>query len=742
MLSRESQGEADDITPLRAPSAALVAGQQLREVVHGQPPLVRDSAWTRTVVLTQRRRPLLVPPVEFLADQGARPAGLGDSIEGDIEQIADGDGVEGLRHGDRSGRQSGGVERCVERGRLGVRVPRLLEGGLAEAHGPGRGDGAGGVGHREHPSPRLLHLSETVEPLVDVSVEGAVEEGGEFVPERRIEEVYGEGGSGIVGGARVGHAVAPHRSPPRGHFVQGDRCRVALRVVVVPWAALSTEVRVEIGACTGLDVQLRCLGEREVEEHELRRPVGAAVDAEVVGFEVPVTHSLGLELVERREQVPSIAFEVVVAEFPLGSQQLAQGPALRIGAPRVLEVEHRATAQLPWWGEQFDDHSPTHLPQRFRFVEEPDGLGLVECDLQNPSFEERVTVLVLTDVRDQQRTRGRAGPKDPFHGPVGVERLTRGHGEGVRDHGHGVGQRLTLGAVETLEEGVRRVQPLCYVRLGGGEDDRVQGIGDAVGDRVRVQAPVLSEPVDERGALGSRWLPGQEQVGQGAKPEDVQIDRVGVGCVELRCEVRLGRARQVLGLGRGPSQRGVAGGVEVAGSCLPVDDPEHWTRLAILGRDVHRAGGQRSVVQRTAVRVLHCFRELTHHVQARFEGELFVEEIEVGVESQVGRSMVEKDGRAALVLADLHRLRDTSVRDALKKLVFTPCCPGHRLPTLGIGLPLGQVDADPTLFPHDSGPLGESVLPGEAHVQHLVRQLPLIVETQVCGGSADVDRVE
>src|SRR5690606_7870849 len=112
------------------------------------------------------------------------------------------------------------------------------------------------------------------------------------------------------------------------------------------------------------------------------------------------------------------------------------------------------------------------------------------------------------------------------------------------------------------------------------------------------------------------------------------------------------------------------------------------------------------------------------------DAEPFTMDFQIGVQPQIRRIVSEEDRGTALMLPELHGLRDATVNDALQHLILTPRGPLHRLPPLLDGLLLGEVDADPTLIAHRPRVLGETVLPRRPRVQHLVGEHPVITEMQ------------
>lgn len=103
-------------------------------------------------------------------------------------------------------------------------------------------------------------------------------------------------------------------------------------------------------------------------------------------------------------------------------------------------------------------------------------------------------------------------------------------------------------------------------------------------------------------------------------------------------------------------------------------------------------------------------------------------------------AVAEQDRRAALVLTDLHGLRDAAVSDALQDLVLTAGGTVGGLPGLVRGHLLDEVDPDPALFlDQPVVTRGETVLPAGARVQRAWLEFPVVPEAQVGSGVADAD---
>ncbi|MFI9765823.1 DNA/RNA helicase domain-containing protein [Streptomyces sp. NPDC052415] len=74
-----------------------------------------------------------------------------------------------------------------------------------------------------------------------------------------------------------------------------------------------------------------------------------------------------------------------------------------------------------------------------------------------------------------------------------------------------------------------------FVAIPGADEpaDDSLVVGEPVGDRVRVQAALRRQPLDQRAALRGRALAGQQQIRERAEAEDFQVDRVGELLVRL-----------------------------------------------------------------------------------------------------------------------------------------------------------------------------------------------------------------
>ena len=219
--------------------------------------------------------------------------------------------------------------------------------------------------------------------------------------------------------------------------------------------------------------------------------------------------------------------------------------------------------------------------------------------------------------------------------------------------------------------------------------------------------------------LERRRLPGEDEVRDRPEPEDVQVDRIGIGRAELRREVDVGGVTDDLATERRDAQRRAHRLLEVARGGLPVDHPEYRGGAVLAGRHVDRTGRERPVVERAAVGVPDGLGELPHQVQPDLAGQPLPVHSEVGVEPEVRRVVVEQDRRAAVVVADLHRLRDPAVGDALQDLVLAAGRPLDGAPLLLARLLLGEVDPHPPRLVDDVAPLGGPVLPGGSGVEQL-----------------------
>ena len=249
----------------------------------------------------------------------------------------------------------------------------------------------------------------------------------------------------------------------------------------------------------------------------------------------------------------------------------------------------------------------------------------------------------------------------------------------------------------------------------------------ADGSRARAWVSLVRQLAAGRG----RRLAGEDQVAERAEAEDVeQRGRLRRG--ELRGQVRAGRALDVGqerrgaagqgGLrGRAGARRAAGGGVR-AGGDLPVGDPQ--PRVAAVELDVDRAGGERPVVEVTAVRVVECLGELADHLQPGVQRQVRAGRNEV-VEALPVRAVPEDDRRAGQELvAVLLGADDPVVRDALQRQVLAVRGALHGLPVLVGRGPLGEVDADPSGVVRGQRRIGgEVVLPGGAGVEGLLARV-------------------
>lgn len=241
-------------------------------------------------------------------------------MRGDIEQRSDRRGAErsGHRHGTR--RQPRRIQRRSQVGRCRSLFTSVLDVLGCHPDGGRRGCRARRVGRTEQPTPCLLQVAQAVITLLRVAVQRPLEELGQPLAQRLVEQLGGDIQLGFRDRQRVDGAVAPHRAFTGRHLVQRDRGGVPLGVVVITGATAATQKRIEIAACTCLDIPVRNVGQREVEQHQLPRTVTAPEQPEVVRFDVAVAHAPGRQSVQGREEVVAETLQLVVAQSSLTAQ--------------------------------------------------------------------------------------------------------------------------------------------------------------------------------------------------------------------------------------------------------------------------------------------------------------------------------------------------------------------------------------------------------------------------------------
>ena len=443
-----------------------------------------------------------------------------------------------------------------------------------------------------------------------------------------------------------------------------------------------------------------------------------------------MAHPAGSELVQGDEQVVAEPLELVVGQPALGPQQGSQRAAVEVLPAAILEIQHGPIAEQPRFAECADDDAAADDVEDMRLGPQCRGLVLVECDLQDACLV-HVAVVGVRHPLDEQGPGGRARPEHASDLPVAVEGLPRGRDERVLARHRLWLCVLLVGAVQTAQERLGRVETLTGVAAGGGEHQRVERVGDRVVDPVRVQAAVGGEPVDQRAAPGRRRLPGKDEVRDRPEPEDVKVDRVGIGRVDLRRQVDAGHVPDVVTAERRHAQRRADRLLEVPRGGLPVDHPQYGIRSVLASGHVDRTGREPPVVERAAMGVSDGFGQLADQVQPDLVGEPLAVHGEVGVEPEVRGVVMEQDRRAAVVVPDLHRLCDPAVRDALQDLVLAAGRPLDGTSPLLARLLLGEVDPHPTRLVDDVTPLGGPVLPRGAGVEQFCRQRPVVAEAQV-----------
>ena len=190
------------------------------------------------------------------------------------------------------------------------------------------------------------HLLGVVEPLGEIAAEAAAEEGGQRLAGAGIEEV-GVDGDLVVDLRGIAAAIAKAGQGAGGHLVERGGNRIPLgEVVVAGRGRPQRQEGVEIAGGAGADVVSRRGNQREVEEHQLQRIVGAtAADRDVVGLDVAVGDSQPVEDGGHADQVGPKPLEEFGVEPALLPQAAAQGfdataRAVGIGRPHQEALKH------------------------------------------------------------------------------------------------------------------------------------------------------------------------------------------------------------------------------------------------------------------------------------------------------------------------------------------------------------------------------------------------------------------
>src|SRR5690606_981602 len=115
----------------------------------------------------------------------------------------------------------------------------------------------------EHVPPFAQHFLGVVEALSIITSQRLLEEGREPISQVRIERVCVQRNFAVEHiWCRV--VITPYWQRTRGHLVQGDRCRVTLRIQVPPRRLTRSKKRIEVAGSTRLDILGRSSREREV----------------------------------------------------------------------------------------------------------------------------------------------------------------------------------------------------------------------------------------------------------------------------------------------------------------------------------------------------------------------------------------------------------------------------------------------------------------------------------------------
>ncbi len=145
------------------------------------------------------------------------------------------------------------------------------------------------------------------------------------------------------------------------------------------------------------------------------------------------------------------------------------------------------------------------------------------------------------------------------------------------------------------------------------------------------------------------------------------------------------------------------------------------------------------MVERALVGVAQRVGDLANELEPGLVGQRGAVSRQVGVQAQIGGAVVEENGRATLVVAELPGLGDAAMADALEDLVLAPGCSFDRVSGLRGCLEAHQVDPDAALLADGLLADGETVLPRGAAVEGAPGEVPAVTKAQVGSGSPDAD---
>ena len=119
-------------------------------------------------------------------------------------------------------------------------------------------------------TPGVEHLTGVVEPFLGIAAKPLLEEFGQAVTKRRIEQIAIDGGFAIEMG-RITLTIAPFRKIvwPGGEFKQGDRCGIAFGVQIPAFVLSHGEEWIEIPGCSRAKILGRNTRQRKVEQDEV-----------------------------------------------------------------------------------------------------------------------------------------------------------------------------------------------------------------------------------------------------------------------------------------------------------------------------------------------------------------------------------------------------------------------------------------------------------------------------------------
>ena len=368
-------------------------------------------------------------------------------------------------------------------------------------------------------------------PFLGVAGQRGAEERDERSGDRRVEHA-GPRRSLRRGPTRDRNSPSPNRgAAPVAISKSTTAAEYRLGGRVVPPAFRCVQERVQVGRRARRHGGRSGAGQGEVEEHEVLRPVAAALpDAEVGGLDVAVIDSGPVQGDQRLQQVGAPPFQQVQGQPLAAAQHLAQrllaGALQHQGLPaadveRAFDQPHQPRAGQP------GEHPG--------LVGDPRGRGVVDRDLEHPGgVRARVGD---SQVGDQQADGGGPGAEAALEPEPAVDDRAGGCLQRVDDLlGRACHGPLRVG--QPFQEGPNVRQSLAHRGPGRLQHQRPDCGGHLRQVSRQVQAAVPVQPLAKGRTVRSGRAAGQHVVGQGAEREHVQADPVRVavphafGCLE------------------------------------------------------------------------------------------------------------------------------------------------------------------------------------------------------------------